>query len=229
MEDLTAEEVCGEEASQQSSALQEGDIVCFKMAHGEIVTRIGKMIYGVVAADVSQSALYGTCILQDETVFTCSCEQLWVAKHRMDDANIRMKYPKSKLNLVHSSLMSDPKKLLYDIQLSELQYKYDNGMRSPTGSDSVYKREDGFPEEDTRDEDAGGDEEPTDEFNAIRDEHKDTAQTLLALTMGSSSKSNLAFDDPVVANLQQEMQEMRTLIIYRQNPTLNTWFMSTMF
>jgi hypothetical protein len=90
-EDLTVEEECGEHTSQQSSALQEGDTVCFKMAHGEIATRIGKMTYGVVAANVSQDAAYGTCILQDETISTCSCAQLWVAKHRMDDENIRMK------------------------------------------------------------------------------------------------------------------------------------------
>jgi hypothetical protein len=49
VEDLTGEEEFGDEASQQSSALQEGDTVCFKMAHGKIVTRVGKMTFGVVA------------------------------------------------------------------------------------------------------------------------------------------------------------------------------------
>jgi hypothetical protein len=188
VEDLTVEEECGEEASQQSSALQEDDIVCFKMAHGEIATRVGKLTYGVVAADVSQNAVYGTCILQDETVFTCSCVQLWVAKHRIDDVNIRTKCPKSKLNLMVSTLRSEPEKLAYDIQLSELQYKYDNGLRSPTGSDTVHKTEDGFPEEDTNDEEAGVDEVPTDYSNEIRDEHKDTAKTLLAMTMATLPK-----------------------------------------
>jgi hypothetical protein len=120
---------------------------------------------------------------------------------------------------------------------SELQYKYDNGLRSPTGSDTVHKREDGFPEEDTNDKEAEVDEVPTNDSNAIRDEHKDTATTLLAMTMATSTKrersplpnpahlqrtagsgtargalSNLALDDPVVANLKQEMQEMKTIM-----------------
>jgi hypothetical protein len=56
VEDLTGEEEFGEEASPQSSALEEGDTVCFKMAHGDIVTRVGKMTYGVVAENVPQDA-----------------------------------------------------------------------------------------------------------------------------------------------------------------------------
>ncbi len=59
VEDLTGEEEFGEEASQQSSALQEGNTVCFKMAHGAIVTRVGKMTFGVVAENVPQNAAYG--------------------------------------------------------------------------------------------------------------------------------------------------------------------------
>ncbi len=68
VEDLTVEEECGEDASQQSSALEEDDRVCFKMAHGEIATRVGKLTYGVVAADVSPNAVYGTCIAVGTTV-----------------------------------------------------------------------------------------------------------------------------------------------------------------
>ena len=229
MEDLTGEEEFGEDASQQSSALQEGDTVCFKMAHGEIVTRVGKMTFGVVAENVPQNAAYGSCILQDETIFTCSIAQLWVAKHRMDDENIRMKCPKSKLKLVVSSLNSEPKKLKYDIQLSEQEYKFENDLRSPTGSDTVHKREDVFSEEDDNDEDPVEDEGPPDYSN------EDTAKTLLAMTTatrpkrerslspnpthlqrmagsgtGSVALSNFAGDDPVVANLKQEMLEMKT-------------------
>jgi hypothetical protein len=237
VEDLTGEEEFGEEASQQSSALQEGDTLCFKMAHGEIVTRVGKMTFGVVAENVPQNAAFGTCILQDETIFTCSTAQLWVAKHRMDDENIRTKCPKSKLKLVVSSLNSEPKKLKYDIQLSEQEYKFENNLRSPTGSDTVHKREDGFSEEDDIDEDTGVDEGPLDYCNDSRDEHKDTAKTLLAMTTatrpkrerslspnpthlprmagsgtGSVALSNYAEDDPVVANLKQEMLEMKTVM-----------------
>jgi hypothetical protein len=43
VEDLTAEGDDGEDASKESRVLEEGEILCFKMAHGEIARRVGKM------------------------------------------------------------------------------------------------------------------------------------------------------------------------------------------
>ncbi len=133
-----------------------------------------------VAADMSHSAVYGTCILLDGTISTCSCDQMWVAKHRMNEENIRLKCPKSSLNRRVATFMSDPGKLAYDIQLSEKEYKYDNGLQSPTGSERNCKREDSYSEEDSNDEEIGEDGVPQDDL-------EDTAATLLAMTMSTTT------------------------------------------
>ncbi len=42
MEDLTGSGEDVEDASEESRVLEKGDILCFKMAHGEIAMRVGK-------------------------------------------------------------------------------------------------------------------------------------------------------------------------------------------
>ncbi len=130
-------------------------------------------------------------------------------------------------------------KLEYVINISEQEYKHESGLQSPTGSAIYCKREEDYSDEDSNDKDAKQEVALQDEnedtaatllamtmstaahklhrpllnpappqqtTDPMEEAHRYTSKGSRA---PRSSLSNKAYEDPIVANLKQEMQEMK--------------------
>ena len=120
--------------SEVHTVWEEGKLMCFISAKRGYKQKASKPVYGILAVDVNEESLFGTCIMGDGNFVSYSFDMLYASIERYKDPDIRMDCPTSHLQRLLMICQADPQAFKLQIREAVAEYKKNNRGPFPSSS-----------------------------------------------------------------------------------------------
>jgi hypothetical protein len=115
--------------SEVQTVWKEGKLMCFVSGKKGYQKKPSKPQYGILAVDVNEESLFGTCIMGNGNFVSYSFDMLWAAVERYNDPSVRMACPTSQLKRLLMICKADQK--AFKLQIREAVAEYKKSNRGP--------------------------------------------------------------------------------------------------
>ncbi len=122
--------------SEGQTVWKEGKLMCFVSAKKGYKKNPSKPQYGILAVDVNEESLFGTCIMGNGNFVSYSFDILWASVERYNDPSVRLDCPTSHLKRLLMICKANQKAFKLQIREAVAEYKKSNrGPFPASGSD----------------------------------------------------------------------------------------------